>query len=625
MSSQDRSEGERRSEQHAGGVQTRQPEASPAIARAASRPPVAGTDEVCSTAVPARCRILLVEDDEDDALLVQVELTRGGRNFEFRRVDNAEDLQRALAEETWDVVISDHQMPTLDSIEAYHIVRLGDPDIPFVILSGTIAERTALAAMRLGAHDYIDKSNLARLVPVIERELRHARLHRSKARVEQMLDHLTHYDALTGLPNRQHMARLIERSLAPREAARAGAALLHIDLHRFMRVNASLGVDSGDEALQQVACRLTAAFSDRGVVGRLGQDEFLVFVRDVAGDAVALGHAQTAIASLAEPFTLTGEEVQLACTVGIACYPRAARDAAELLRNAETAMADAKRQGPGTVRVFTPEARPAYGNALQLENALRHAIPRRELFLDYQPWIDARTGQLTGAEALVRWRHPGFGLLPPNAFIPLADETGLIVELGRWVLREACRQNRLWQRDGMTAFVIAANVSAAQFRRADFADQVASALAESGLDPTTLELEITETVVMQDAESNIGTLRKLKDMGVRIAIDDFGTGYSSLSYLKRLPIDIIKIDRSFLQGLATDGENQAIVRLIVALAKSLKLTLIAEGVEEIEQLEFLRALDCDRAQGYLISRPVVPAAVAALCHRGERASAGNRA
>jgi EAL domain-containing protein (putative c-di-GMP-specific phosphodiesterase class I) len=317
--------------------------------------------------------------------------------------------------------------------------------------------------------------------------------------------------------------------------------------------------------------------------------------------------------------------VQLACTVGIACYPRAARDAAELLRNAETAMAEAKRQGPGTVRMFVPDPRPAFCSALRLENALRHAIPRRELFLDYQPWIDARTGRVTGAEALVRWRHPDFGLLPPDAFIPLADETGLIVELGRWVLREACRQNRLWQSGGMAAFVIAANVSAAQFRRPDFADQVAAALAESGLDPTTLELEITETVVMQDAESNIGTLRRLKDMGVRIAIDDFGTGYSSLSYLKRLPIDIIKIDRSFLQGLATDGDNQAIVRLIVALAKSLKLTLIAEGVEEAEQLEFLRALDCDRAQGYLISRPVVPAAIAALCLRGERPSAGHRA
>ena len=601
---------EHREAQHDGAS----PGAAPGRHRAGidSAPPSpAGRAAEAATAMPVH-RILLVEDSDDDALLVQSELAKTGRRFAFRRVDNARDMQQALTEARWDVVISDHHMPGFDSIQAYHLVRHHSTDTPFIILSGAIAEQTALRAMRLGAHDCVDKSNLARLVPVVERELRHAGLRRSKECIEQSLAHLTYHDQLTGLPNRQMLSRLIDDSLGAHGSASAGAALLHIDLYRFMRINESLGIASGDALLKQVAARLTAALADRGVVGRFGQDKFAVFVEAVNDDAAARDSAQAVIGALAEPFTLAGEEVHLTCTIGIARAPQAARDAPELLRNAERAMAEAKRLGPGSVCIFTPDAQPGYGNALRLENALRHAVRRRELYLDYQPCLDTSARRVTGTEALVRWRHPTFGLMPPDAFIPLADETGLIVDLGRWVLGEACRQNHLWHRAGMAGFTVAVNVSAAQFRRADFADQVAAVIAESAMDPTTLELEITETVVMQDAESNIRTLRKLKNMGVRIAIDDFGTGYSSLSYLKRLPIDILKIDRSFVQNLATDGDNQAIVRLIVALAKSLKLTLIAEGVEESEQLEFLRALGCDRAQGFHISRPVVPGAIAAL-------------
>jgi diguanylate cyclase (GGDEF)-like protein len=564
-----------------------------------------------STEAPAGHHILLVEDSVDDATLVMIELRKIGRRLEFRRVDTEPDLRQALAERSWDIVISDHRMPTLDAIQAYNIVRRSGADSPFIILSGAIAEQTAIKAMRLGAHDFIDKSNLARLVPVVERELRHAGLRRSKEHVERSLVHLTYHDQLTGLPNRQMLSQLLEHSLAEQEPGLSGVTLLHIDLYRFMRVNESLGIGGGDALLTQVAARLSKGFIDNGTVAHLGQDKFAVLL-DGGGDADARAHAEAALAVFAGPFDFHGEEVHLACAIGVCRYPAYAHNASELLRNAECAMAEAKRAGAGSIRHYAQAANTAYGNPLRLENALRHAVARQQLYLDYQPCLDTVSGRMTGTEALVRWRHPTYGVMPPDTFIPLADETGLIVDVGHWVLREACRQNRAWHDAGRTGLTVAVNVSAAQFRRADFADRVAVAIAESGMDPHFLELEITETVVMQDAETNIRTLRKIKNMGARIAIDDFGTGYSSLSYLKRLPIDILKIDRSFLQNLMTDSDNQAIVRLIVALAKSLKLTLIAEGVEARGQLVFLRDLGCDRAQGFFIGRPLPPAAIAAL-------------
>ncbi len=556
--------------------------------------------------------ILLIEDSPDDAALVMIELQKTGRRLEFARVETEADLLRALAERSWDIVISDHRMPGLDSIQAYHILRRSGADTPFIILSGAIAEQTAIKAMRLGAHDFIAKSNLARLVPVVERELRHAGLRRSKEYIEQSLVHLTYHDQLTGLPNRQMLSKLLEHSLATDPGGQRGAVLLYLDLYHFMRVNESLGIGGGDAVLAQVAARLTGAFVDTGAVARLGEDKFAILVEGVGDDDAANAYATTAVAALEAPFALNGEEVHVSCVVGACRHPVGAQSASELMRNAESAMAEAKRVGVGTIRHYAHAVGAGYGNSLRLENALRHAVARRELHLDYQPCVDTRRDRVTGTEALVRWRHPTFGVMPPDSFIPLADETGLIIDLGHWVLAEACRQNRAWHDAGLAPLTVAVNVSAAQFRRADFADRVAVALAESGMDPHFLELEITETVVMQDAETNVRTLRKLKNMGVRIAVDDFGTGYSSLSYLKRLPIDILKIDRSFLQNLMTDSDNQAIVRAIIALARSLKLTLIAEGVETAGQYVFLRELGCDRAQGFYIGRPMAPARIGEL-------------
>ena len=547
--------------------------------------------------------ILQVEDSEDDAMLVRAELRSLDHRLEFRRVESAEEMQAALAERRWDLVISDHQMPRFDAIRAFNVLRRCRQDIPFIILSGAMREDMAATAMRLGADDFIDKSNRARLVPVIERELRHSRTRRAKEHIEQNLVHLTYHDTLTGLPNGSLLTKLIEQSLPKSHAGRDRAALLSLDLDRFMRINDTLGYSAGDTLLKMVAQRLVDAYSREAVIARLGQDKFALFFDrvDSADTALRIGEAVAGV--FARPFELADEEIFLTAATGVSIYPNDSHDPHSLLHRAEQAMFAAKKLGPASVRRYVAGPIDHYGDDLRLENALRHAVEREELFLLFQPLVDMQSQCITGTEALVRWRHPRFGVIGPDKFIRLADETGLIIDLGRWVLGAACRQTRTWQRAGFAGLISAVNVSPAQFCKPGFDLEVGAALIESGLEPDLLELEITETVVMQDAEATIATLRRLKNMGVRISVDDFGTGYSSLSYLKRFPIDVLKIDRSFLSRVHEDCDNQAIVRTIIALAKSLKLAVVAEGVETQQQYDFLRELGCDRAQGYLLGRP----------------------
>jgi len=554
--------------------------------------------------------ILQVEDSEDDALLAQARLRAIDHRLEFRRVETAGEMQAALAERDWDIVISDHQMPRFDAIRAFDVLRRQRPNVPFIIMSGTMPEETAALAMRLGADDYIDKSNPVRLVPVVERELRHAQLRRAKDEVERNLVRATYYDALTGLPNAAMLTQLIEQSLERAKSAPHRGALVLIDIERFRRVNDSLGYPAGSSLLQTIAQRLSHTFTHDVLVARLAQDRFACYFDHASGEPLAVGGLVSA--AFGRPFDVAGVEVFLSCAAGVAVSPDDGTDAATLLQRAARAMHAAKRKGPAQVRCYTHDLDDGLGEELRLENALRRAVEREELELLYQPIVDTTSRRIGAVEALVRWRHPQHGLIGPERFIRLADATGLIFDLGRWVLGAACRQLRQWDRIGSQRLAVAVNVSAAQFARPGFDVEVAVALEESGLEPHRLELEITETVVMQDAELTIATLRRLKSMGVRISIDDFGTGYSSLSYLKRFPIDVLKIDRSFLSRVTEDSDNQAIVRTIVALARSLKLEAVAEGIETDDQFEFVRALGCERAQGFLLGEPIAAAAVAAL-------------
>lgn len=559
------------------------------------QPMMAGTLDVS--------RILLVEDSEDDAQLLLAELAKLGRPIEMLRVETAAEMEAALSNGDWDLVISDHRLPRFDSIRAFNLLRRTRLDIPFVILSGTLPEETAATVMRLGVNDFIDKSKPARLVPVIERELRQAKLRRAKEDAEQTLRHLTYIDSLTGLPNGRMLVEDVDRHLHQRAPGGPPAMLIVMNLDRFRRINESLGHNTGDRALREVAQRLTASVADRGEVARLSQDKFAVYLQSVSNGADAHACAQAVASTFAQPFVVAGEETFITCTMGYSLYPEDATDPAGLLQRAESAMFDARRAGPGTVMRFDGDPARRLGPLLRLENALRHAVQHGELFLLYQPQIDLASGKVACSEALVRWQHPQLGTLTPDKFIPLADETGLIQEVGSWVLGEATRQTRLWDDSGSTRAVVAVNVSAVQFRRPSFAAEVARALVNAGLDASQLGIEITETVLMEDIDTTTHTLSRLKDMGVRISVDDFGTGYSSLSYLKRFPIDELKIDRSFVAGLDDDADNLAIVRTIIALGKALKLDVVAEGVESQAQLEVLRAMGCDRAQGFLLGRP----------------------
>ncbi len=417
----------------------------------------------------------------------------------------------------------------------------------------------------------------------------------------ERLDYLAYYDVLTGLPNRSLFHDRLAQSLQNRQGERVLTAVVLIDLERFQRVNATAGRDAGDELLRTVGGRLRQA---NDTAARIGVNLYALRLRG-ARNAADVGRVAEAIvaACFGEPFQVKGQELRIACRVGIALHPADGADAEELLRNAETALDRSKRNGE-PVMFYAAEMNARVAEALSMENRLRRALEREEFLLHYQPKVRVSDGSITGVEALIRWQDPAHGLVPPGRFIPVLEETGLIVDVGRWVLARALADMRAWMSRGVDVKRIAINVSAAQLRRKDFDAMVIDAVSSAGDIPERLELEITESLLMHDVEHNIRKLMVLRGMGITVSMDDFGTGYSSLSYLARLPLDKVKIDRSFVMGIVDDAESAAIVAGIIALVHSLKLPVIAEGVETAEQAAHLAALGCDEAQGYLYSRPL---------------------
>ncbi|MCC6535494.1 MAG: GGDEF domain-containing response regulator [Burkholderiales bacterium] len=550
----------------------------------------------------------MVEDSEDEALLLTHELRRAANDVSWKRVDSAEALRAALRDNEWDLVISDHAMPRFSSEDAYDLVRDCGKDIPFIIYSGHINEHAALTAMAKGVHDFVEKGNWRRLLPVVRRELKTVAQARARERAENRLHRLSNYDQLTGLPNRRlfyEQANLLLEECG----AEPGATLLFLDVDRFMRINNTFGYAVGDLLVRQVGARLQTAVGARGVVTRMGRDDFAVLDAAAKTPQQARALAERVMQAFTQPFTIDGQEFFLTLSIGVCCFPRDGEDVGRLLVNAENAMFLAKRAGRNNFQVYVRDMNSASGERLEMETGLRHAVSRGELTLHYQPSVELASGAITAVEALVRWSHPTRGMIPPDKFIPLADETGLISEIGKWVLFEACAQTRRWHDAGIAPLKVSVNVSAVQFRAGDLTAVVAAALARTGLPPSCLDLEITETVLMQEADATIATLAALKAMGVCVSVDDFGTGYSSLAYLKRFPIDTLKIDKSFVRDVTRDSHNAAIVRTVIALAKSLGLESIAEGVETREQIDFLRAEGCDRLQGYYFSKPLPAAAL----------------
>jgi len=423
---------------------------------------------------------------------------------------------------------------------------------------------------------------------------------------QKRIEFLAYHDALTGLPNRQLAMDRFAQIIARADRAHGKVAMLFLDLDNFKVVNDSLGHSTGDALLKGVAQRMSQCVRETDTISRHGGDEFLVLLGDVKGNDGISVVIEKILTRLEASFDIDGQIHSTSISVGVAVYPDDGHNFETLLKKADIAMYRSKESGRNTYRFFNEKMNSKADETLHLQNGLRRALTKGEFILHYQPQIDLISGKLIGAEALIRWNHPELGLLPPGRFIPIAEDSGLIVQIGGWVIGEACRQAMAWQTAGLPKFVVAVNLSALQFKRGNLEKTLVDALEQSGLDPKFLELELTESILIQDIQSVLPTVERLKGLGLQLSIDDFGTGYSSLSYLKRLKVDKLKIDQSFVRDLATDPEDAAIVRTIIQMAKSLNLKTIAEGVEDEETLSFLKSNHCDEAQGYLIGRPMEP-------------------
>ncbi|PYU03677.1 MAG: two-component system response regulator [Acidobacteria bacterium] len=434
--------------------------------------------------------------------------------------------------------------------------------------------------------------------------------------MSQQMTHSAQHDVVTNLPNRMLLNDRISQSISLARRQHRPLAVLFLDLDRFKYINDSLGHAVGDQLLQSIAKRLLASVRNSDTVSRQGGDEFVILLSEISHPEDAATSARKILLSLNVPHSIDGHDLHIAGSMGISIYPGDGEDAETLIKNADTAMYHAKESGRNNFQFFKPEMNRQAVERQSLEGSLRQAVERGGFLLHYQPKINLFTGQITGAEALIRWQHPNRGLVSPAQFVPIAEDCGLILPIGRWVLREACKQAREWQDAGLPFKRVSVNVSATEFRAKTFLEDVGTTLRETGLEARYLDLELTEGVLMQNAKSTASVLQELKRMGVHLAVDDFGTGYSSLSYLRQFPIDVLKIDQSFVRQISDDPSDSAIVRAIIDMSKNLKKRVIAEGIETQEQLALLRSWHCAEGQGYLFSRPVPAAQLAQLLQTG---------
>ncbi|RAV20406.1 EAL domain-containing protein [Paenibacillus contaminans] len=437
-----------------------------------------------------------------------------------------------------------------------------------------------------------------------------------RKRVEQRNQHLAFYDQLTELPNRSSFKIILDQALAEAKLKQQKLAVMYLDMDRFKYINDSLGHSIGDRLLQQISDRLSQCVHEKGSLSRLGGDEFALLLPDVNGLNEVIDVAKRLIESIDNMFILDEYELYITTSVGISIYPNDGDDSQALMKNADTALYRAKEQGKNNYQIYHSSMNIQTYKTFLLEKDMRKALLENEYELYYQPRLDAYTGRIVGIEALIRWNHPEWGLVSPSEFIPLAEETGLIVTLGKWVIYEACKQNKTWQDLGLSSVPVSVNISAHQFMQKDFIHHIDRILKETGLTPKWLEIEITEHILIENEQVAVTTMQQLQKRGVAIALDDFGTGYSSLSYLRFFKVNTIKIDKSFIDDLSIDSEGFLIVKNVISLAKGLHINVTAEGVEQEAQLHILRRLKCDQVQGYLYSKPVPAGKMAELLRRG---------
>ena len=567
--------------------------------------------------------VMMVDDDPLMIEVVQTFLEDAGYTS-FITTSSPTQAMSLMAERKPDILLLDLMMPEVSGFDILTRIR-GDEELrytPVIILTAESDPAARLKALELGATDFLTK-------PVDSSELR-LRLRNALA-FKAYQDRLADFDALTGLLNRGKFRSALGATLSSTPRTRA-CALLHIDLDRFKQINDTLGHRAGDKLLCAVGKVLDSTFVGAEATGWPGNraPESTVMLARVGGNGFAAllpnlhnlskvdsatSIARQVLSAFSKPFQIDGREMFVTVSIGIAISPGDGEEADALLKSAEMAMYQAKKRGRNTYEFFSGEMNASSLERLTLETQLRHAVERGEFLLFYQPKVDVTTRRITGAEALIRWKHPELGIVSPAKFIPIAEETGLIVEIGQWVLRTACAQVKAWTQAGLPALSVSVNVSTAQFKQRKVWHAVRGALERSGIMPGQLILELTESMLMENANDSIDMLNELKEIGVKISVDDFGTGYSSLSYLSRFPIDELKIDRSFVSGLPVDRNGAAIVGAIIALARELGLKTVAEGVESDEQLQFLLSRHCDQYQGYLCSRPAPPELFANLLKR----------
>jgi diguanylate cyclase (GGDEF)-like protein len=562
-----------------------------------------------------RPSILVIDDDEQIRGLLEELL---GEAHDCSSVRSAEEAISVLKAIKFDLVISDINMGAISGLDLVPYVLKETPETVVVMMSGQQKIDSAIQAMRAGAFDYITKPlDIPHAEAAVRRALAHHKLLEDKKYYENNLhdlvrqrtaeiERLAHFDTLTDLPNRLLFEDRLSQALnhTQREGQILGTLLLRVD--RFNKLNDTLGHALSDRLLCDIAERIRGAIGERGTVARFEGDEFAVLLADITGSEKVIEALGDVSEALKLPFGLHEHELSITTSIGVSLFPLDGKSVQDLLKHAAVALDRARSLGGNDYQFYEAQMNSRALERLTIEASLRRAVENNEFELHYQPQFDLRTQQMVGAEALIRWQHPKLGLLLPAKFIPMAEETGLILPIGEWVLRAAFTQAALWHKGDFGNLRIAVNVSARQFQQENFVELIAEIVAATGIDPSSIELEITETSIMENAAQVVTLLSELKQMGLKIAIDDFGIGYSSLAYLKRLPIDMLKIDRTFINDATTDPDDAALVVAIITLAHNLRLQVLAEGVETEEQLRFLQLLKCDEGQGYFFGRPAPP-------------------
>ncbi len=553
-------------------------------------------------------KLLLVEDNPADVEFLAASLRRQrATDVEMVNVQSLGSATERLASEKFDIVLLDLHLPDASGLECIDAIQAVDNEIPIVVLSGQDDEEFAVSILNKGAQDYLVKwEGQGRTI------LRSVRYAIERKRSELRLNYMAQFDALTGIPNRQFFNDQLTRATARARRDGRKVGLLFLDLDEFKVVNDTLGHDAGDCLLKEVASRIRRSVRTGDVVARLGGDEFAVLLEGLHGPLEVETMANGLLELVSQPYHIVDRQLDITTSIGITMYPNDSADTQMMLKNADIAMYQAKENGRNNVTFFTERMHAELIEYHELERDIREALRLNEFHVVYQPKVNANSRRLQGLEALLRWTSPTRGKVSPGTFIPVAEESGHIIQLGYWVLDQVCQTLKTWEQMELPRVPVSVNVSARQFQQPDFHKRVAQILSAHDIDPALIEIELTEGLVMEDSDAAQTELLRLKRIGLRISIDDFGTGYSCLSYLRRFPIDVLKIDRSFVMEIGVSQDGESIIDAIISLARSLRLETVAEGVETTDQLNFLLERGCHIVQGYLFGMPMRQALIEPL-------------